>query len=290
MADASLRVLGPGDEAALIAFLAPRADSSLFLIANLTAAGIVDRDAPYAGAYVGRFENGALTGVAAHYWNGNLTFQTDADALALAHFAVESTKRPVKGLVGPWPNLVALRASADPSFAARTAQFETHDILYALVLDKLAPPAALTEGRVICRPARADDLDLLARWRSGYRSELMNEPPGAALEAGAREEMGRVLQANAGFVLEADGAPVAYSGFNARTAEIVQIGGVWTPPELRGRGYARSVVAGQLQIARDQGAKRAVLFTGEENRFAQRAYESIGFQRIGEYGLILFAD
>lgn len=290
MAAVSLRVLGPGDEAALSAFLAPRAQSSLFLIANLAKAGVADTGAVYSGAYAGRFEDGALTGVVAHYWNGNLVCQAGADVLALARFAADASRRPVMGLIGPWPELVALRTSPDPDFAARAARFETHDILYALALEELAVPAALAEGRVACRRTRAEDLDLLTQWRAAYRHELMREPESAALFESAREEMARMTREGDGFVLEAAGVPVAYTGFNARTADIVQVGGVWTPPELRGRGYARAVVAGQLRIARDEGATRSVLFTGEENHAAQRAYESIGYRRAGEYGLVLFAE
>ena len=62
----------------------------------------------------------------------------------------------------------------------------------------------------------------------------------------------------------------------------------WTPPALRGRGYGRSVVAGSLQIARDRGARLAVLFTGEDNGAARAAYVSIGFRPIGDYAIVFF--
>ena len=64
------------------------------------------------------------------------------------------------------------------------------------------------------------------------------------------------------------------------------MGGVWTPPERRGRGYARAVVAASLLDARAEGVERAVLFT--ENPVARRAYEALGFRRVGEYGLVIF--
>jgi predicted GNAT family acetyltransferase len=90
-------------------------------------------------------------------------------------------------------------------------------------------------------------------------------------------------------VLEVDGAPVAYRQFNATLPEVVQVGGVWTPPSLRSRGYARAVVAGSLLAARAEGARRGVLFTGEENVAAQRAYAAIGFRRVGDWGLLFLA-
>ena len=83
-----------------------------------------------------------------------------------------------------------------------------------------------------------------------------------------------------------EGELVSYCCYNARTAEAVQIGGVWTPVALRGRGYARAVVAGALQAAASEGVSRGVLFTPETNLPARRAYESLGFSVVGDYGLI----
>jgi predicted GNAT family acetyltransferase len=65
-----------------------------------------------------------------------------------------------------------------------------------------------------------------------------------------------------------------------------QLGGIYTPPDLRGRGYAKAAVAGSLMAARDRGASRAVLFTN--NPSAARSYEAVGFKRLGGYGLALF--
>jgi predicted GNAT family acetyltransferase len=89
------------------------------------------------------------------------------------------------------------------------------------------------------------------------------------------------------WLLEDRGQPVATSSFNTAIAEAVQIGGVWTPPELRRRGYGRAVVAASLGSARAGGATAAILFTGVDNLPAQRAYQALGFSRIGDYRLLL---
>ena len=68
---------------------------------------------------------------------------------------------------------------------------------------------------------------------------------------------------------------------------MVQVGGVFTPPELRGRGHARAVVAGSLLSARAAGVSRAVLFTERENAPARRAYQALGFRVVGDYGMVL---
>ncbi len=68
----------------------------------------------------------------------------------------------------------------------------------------------------------------------------------------------------------------------------MQVGGVFTPPEERGRGVARAAVAGSLRHAAGHGAHRSLLFTGEENVPARRAYEALGYEAIGDYGILLF--
>ena len=77
------------------------------------------------------------------------------------------------------------------------------------------------------------------------------------------------------------GVPVAMSAVNARLPDMVQIGGVYVPPELRSRGRGGAVVAAQLLEERARGVREAVLFAN--NDAAARAYERIGFARVGSY-------
>jgi len=58
--------------------------------------------------------------------------------------------------------------------------------------------------------------------------------------------------------------------------------------EFRGRGYARSVVAGSLLSARKQGIERAVLFADPTNE-AAAGVPVLGFRIVGDYGLVLLA-
>ena len=76
------------------------------------------------------------------------------------------------------------------------------------------------------------------------------------------------------------------TGFNAVLPEHVQVGGVYTPPEGRNRGYARRAVAIHLAEARASGVRHAVLFAA--SAAAARAYEAIGFQRDGSFALALY--
>jgi predicted GNAT family acetyltransferase len=77
--------------------------------------------------------------------------------------------------------------------------------------------------------------------------------------------------------------PLAVTGFNADVGHAVQVGGVYTPPDLRGRGNSSRAVGLHLARTRAAGRTRAVLFSG--NPTAQRAYMRLGFEKIGAFAM-----
>lgn len=284
-----LKTLSPGDEAALEEFLAPRAADSMFLRSNARSAGLVDRGQPFGGTYVAAIEEGAVTAVAAHFWNGMLALQTpDPETREpVARAAIARSGRELKGLTGPWAEVVAVRRAL--GLEGRKASLDSREDLFTVELVDLRVPEPLQSGRVLCRRPQRDELELAARWRVAYSAEALGRSGGEEMLAAARSEIARLQEIRSQWILLENGRPVAYSAFNARLPDVVQIGGVWTPPELRGRGYARAVVAGSLLEARREGVCRAVLFTGVENVAARRAYEALGFRVVGDYGLVIFA-
>ena len=282
-----LRVLGAGDEKTLEAFLVRHADSSMILRSNVRAGGLEDHDERYQGTYAAAFDGDRIVAVAAHSWNGVLVLQAPVAVPDVVRLAVGTSRRHVRGLIGPWQQVVAVRQALGR--ADTPARSESREILYTLDLADLIVPSALGSGVVRCRRSSAEDFDTLTQWRVAYRGETMNEPPTPELAADARRDIEALHEGARSFVLEHAGAVVAFSGFNAVLPDIVQVGGVWTPPELRGRGYARAVVAGSLISAREGGAARSVLFTADDNVPAQRAYVALGFRAIGDYGIIGFA-
>ena len=166
------------------------------------------------------------------------------------------------------------------------------ELLYALDLDDLVVPESIASGELSVRRTRPDEQGLLAQWRADYMVEALGYPDNAATRAEAATDMAAVFadgEPRDLFVLLEEDRVVATSAFNARLPELVQIGGVWTPAADRGRGLGRAVVAGQLLHARAEGVRRSVLFTGESNTPARRAYEALGYRQVGDYGLTLFA-
>ena len=87
------------------------------------------------------------------------------------------------------------------------------------------------------------------------------------------------------FVVAYDGAePVATGGLRPAEDGAMEIKRMYVRPEWRGRGLARLVLADLEQRARDLGAKRIVLETGERQPEAIRLYETSGYERIDGYG------
>jgi RimJ/RimL family protein N-acetyltransferase len=286
MKRATIRILGPGDEDAVEAFLLPRVETSMFLIGNLRSRGFTDSGQAYEGTYAGAFEAGRIVGVVAHYWNQVLVFQAPANLDALWRAAVRASGRPIGGLIGPSDQVGIVKATL--GFAESNLQTDDMEKLYSLDLEGLVVPGDLHSGVVQGRRMEPRDLELLIRWRVAYALEAMGEQGSPRLRERIRASTERHLEEGRTWVLEHRGEPVACSSFNTAIKEAVQVGGVWTPPELRSRGYGRAVVAASLLDARAQRVATAILFTPEDNIPAQRAYEALGFRHIGSYRIVLF--
>jgi len=281
-----LRRVDESDRTALAAFLDRHADTTLFLRGNLAEAGLGESTHPFGGVWIGAFEGDALAAIATHFNGGNIVVAGDAAVRDAAQLAARTSGRPVRGVVGPWQ---AARSAVDALALDAPPALESRERLYRLDLDRLVVPEPLASGALRCRGAREEELDALADWRMAYEAENLAIQGRPGQRAAALESVARAYDTDRLFVLDdAADAPVASSAFNASADGIVQVGGVFTPPGLRRRGYGRSVVAGSLLLARARGAHRSVLFTGTENVAAQRAYEALGYEEVGDYGIVLF--
>lgn len=283
-----LRTLEPGDEAALESFLLGHAASSMFLRSNMRAAGLVVGPEPLQGVYVAAFEDGAIVGVAAHYWNGMVIVQAPVHLEDIVRRLTTITGEPVRGFGGTWNQVMACRTAL--GFDDEPTSLDGEEDLFVLELQDLIVPRDLKSGSVTCRKVRADEVDLVSQWHVDYCVESLGSKQDAALEEHCHSEMKRVQEQGISWMLEHDGVAVSYCAINAELPDCVQLGGVWTPPELRSRGFARCVVAGCLLDKREEGVTSSILFTPKDNTPAQRAYLSIGYRITGNYGLMMFKN
>lgn len=275
-----VRLAASEDRPALEAFLEAHANTSLFLLSFLSRGGLVDQGQPLQGTYTIALREGGIVGVAMHTNDGWIV-------VMVARRAVEVTERTIFAIVGPWAQAEAVRIGL--GLADRGLQKHSREDLFALTLSDLVIPPQLTSKTVQCRRAETNDLGRLRGWRFYYEMESTGLADSQETRDIATKSIDEYVERREAFVLEVERQPVSMCTYNAQAGDMVQIGGVWTPSGLRGRGYARSVVAGALRNGRREGLKRAVLYTEPENVMARRAYEALGFQRIGDYGIIVFS-
>ncbi len=280
----TIRIVHPDDQPALEAFLQQRLQTSLFLLSNMRQAGLVDTGQRFEGTYAAAFEGEAIAGVVALFWNGSLIYQAPNYLPALQEAVRIAIDRPIKTLLGPADQVAA---GLDALGASVRVHVDDPQVLFGLRLADLAVPEPLRTGAVHARVLTAADTPVLAQWRAASRMESFLEPDTPELWEEAQDSVERYLASQRQWVLEADGKLVSTCTFNAEIREVVQVGGVYTPPEARGRGYARAVVAAALLDARAEGAGDAILFTDDDNQAAQKAYRAIGFRPIGDYRIVL---
>ena len=289
MAETEIRLVVDGDIPALQEFLATRPSTTMFLRSNLERVGLQDHGRAYEGTWAAAFRGSEVVGVAAHFWTGRLILECPDSLEPVVRCAVAASPRPLSGVLGPWEQAVAARRAL--AAENQPTRLESREALFALELDALRVPPALEKKTVRGRTPTSQEVEsILTGWRVQFVVESLGADPTDDEYQNAGERLRREAAEGSLWVLEVEGELVAMTGFNARLADCVQIGGVFTPPSLRGRGYARCAVAASLISARTEGVERSILFTGDDNTAAQRCYQALGYELIGDYAIIHFRE
>jgi uncharacterized protein len=281
----TIRLLTATDADALETFLLEHRDSSMFLRANSRRAGLEYHGEFLQGHYVAAFRESRIVAVAAHYWNGMLIPQAPEQAAEVARALVAASGRTVTGFLGPREQIEAARVAIGLGNAPTRS--EHNEGLFALPLAELRVPGVLSNGEVACRAPGPEDRDTLTEWRLAYDLETLGgrDTP-EARSAAAGWATAQITEGTARIATQG-GRLLSVSAFNATLPDAVQLGGIFTPVELRCRGYARAAIAASLIAAQNRGVTRAILFASAPA--AIRCYEALGFQRLSDFGLILLA-
>jgi RimJ/RimL family protein N-acetyltransferase len=125
------------------------------------------------------------------------------------------------------------------------------------------------------RPVKAEDSAIFIDWMTAFRREAVpHDPPLAA------EDLERMADTGDYLFWFDNGRPVSMAGIVRRLKTSAAITGVYTPPELRGRGYAGSVTAAVVARIYAEGRTIACLYTDLRNPFSNRCYAKIGFRPV----------
>lgn len=145
----------------------------------------------------------------------------------------------------------------------------------AYELRQVIPPASVPG---YLRSATEADLPLAAAWAYNFMRDA--GLPGTAESA---QETAELRIADRDMFLWDDGGPVSMAAKTRRSSHGIAVSLVYTPRELRGRGYASACVAALSQQLLDAGWQFCALFTDLANPTSNDIYQRIGYRPVGDF-------
>jgi uncharacterized protein len=232
-------------------------------------------------------DGGEVVGVALRTPPYNLILAEPRSPEALSALAESLTGEDLPGLVGCEPEVHEF-ADLWSRQTGRATRTNMRQGVYAL---EHVEPLPTVSGSA--RVATTGDRELAVRWWIAFLDEALHEG-GPGREHAEENVDHRLSSPSAGILLWEDGGEaVSVAGWGGRTPNGIRIGPVYTPPELRRRGYATALTA---ELSRrlldgrlfDGGRRFCFLYTDLANPTANAIYERIGYRRIAESAEIVF--
>ncbi|MBI1385498.1 MAG: GNAT family N-acetyltransferase [Rhizobiales bacterium] len=170
-----------------------------------------------------------------------------------------------KGVVGPHETaawFVAAATTAGDRYAPPMRQ----------MIHRLEGAPRYPECPGEARIAGPDDLDRVHEWIHAFgREAVPGDTPPLRENVLVRIGEGRFM------LWIVDGEPVSLCGIARHVPGATALAPVYTPPELRGRGYAGAVTAASSERAHADGGGEVCLYTDLANPASNRCYARIGF-------------
>jgi predicted GNAT family acetyltransferase len=155
-----------------------------------------------------------------------------------------------------------------------------------MITHELTGIKTLTRSSGSFETARMDDIELLTDWYAAFNDEVHSRPRLTREET--KKNLTVRVEAGNVFLWRDEGKLVSIAAIVRKTPNSAIIGIVYTPPELRGKGYASSVVSKLTEHILSSGFTKCGLFTEADNPISNSIYRKIGYEPIGEYMDIMF--
>jgi predicted GNAT family acetyltransferase len=202
------------------------------------------------------------------------------EALQLIAQDLQKDLWPVSGVFAPAPIAHAF-AEVWQSLVGRPHRDGRRERIFSL--SQVIPPRP-GPGRM--RIAMLNDLELVMRWFTAFTEEALNQKVEGEEEIRQWAEV-RITSGNC--YLYEDGKPVSMAACSRPIVKTISIGPVYTPPELRGRGYASRCVAALSQLLLDSGWQYCCLFTDLANPTSNSIYQQIGYRPVCDFNEYTFS-
>ena len=208
----------------------------------------------------------------------------DSKALFLAVMPPEAASALALHLRAKDVRLTGVMGRRDvlPPFTDAFAQrFSTHVDLMLYQLMK-TPVSGRAAGHASV--ATMNDRALLVEWHREFEIEVGM----IAVPTPLDERVALRIKNQQLIVWMDEGRAVSMAGANPLPAASARIGPVYTPPELRGRGYAQAVTAAASAHVQRDGPRTVFLFTDAMYPASNKSYQRIGFVHLADHAHLLF--
>jgi uncharacterized protein len=213
-------------------------------------------------------------------WNQVLSQVDDPVATDLVAEALREA--PLPGITGP-SDAAARFARRWSALTGRSARLDIAERSFRL--DVVIPPAPPAPGA--WRLAEPRDRALLIDWFVAFGNEATPGQP-APDDVGAMVDRYIARAHRTLYVWEDMGRVVSMVGAGGETPNGVRIGPVYTPPALRGHGYASSLTGAASQDQLDRGRRFVTLFTDLSNPTSNKIYQAIGYRPVCDMDMYRF--
>ncbi len=277
----SIEKVDPSSQEEVICFLQKHENYALFLLGNLAAHGVTLSEAPNSANFQLIRSSQKIVAVFALTRRGNLLVQASLqesifDILLQACLA---EKVPLTGLLGEWNFCSSFWKFLKTKKIITTDIFTTKEILYSKQIPSFTD--------IIQAPVRYLTAKDYPQWKILRFDYLAEEGiPHDLTSEQLHEQFLTKAQEKIIWGYFCQDTLVSIAELNAKAIGIGQVGGVYTAPLFRKKGYAKAILSQMMiDVRKTHNLHKLLIFTQENNNASNRLYESLEASRIGYFAM-----
>lgn len=276
-----IEVVDDSNKFEMLEFLKQHENYTLFLLGNFESYGFKLSEAPYSGNFKLIRSYGKIIAVFSLSKKGSLLIEATVrePIFDLVLAACQKELIALTGLIGNWDFCNVFWQYLKDKKVIQKETFTSKEILYSVDISNI-PASLQSNARLLTvldydqwKPLRLDFLK-----EEGIPNNLSEDQLLDIYRDKVRKKI------TWGFFL--NDKLVSIADLNAKALDLGQVGGVYTAPRFRQRGYSKAVMQQLLYDAKNlHSIRKLIIFTGENNFPAQKLYTGLGAKQEGYFTL-----
>ena len=269
--------LDDSDREEALALISRRPDLNIILLNNVQMFGMDQGDTPFHGDYFGLRDDSGLIAVGVLFNLGSMFFYAAEDE------AMEGMADYVLDL-GRVPSFINGKASHVRKILGGLSG-KLDYTFNQILTDQMALRGSVQEEveTACARRSRMSDIATLVEMQVALEEELFG---GASMDdVSLRELLSWQVRLGGASVAECDGFVVSKAEATVLKGASANVGGVFTRPAFRGRGFSTACVADLCKRVLNE-VDLVALSVEKENLASRRVYQKIGFENVDDWMIV----